>query len=83
MTIPGTTPSFRIGTIGSDPVFREARVLATISAISSVFDISGYKVDSGKALNAAASKLKGYPSFGKAVYPERAIPNPFVATKEN
>lgn len=61
--------------MGSEPVFREARVLATIAAISSVLDILGYRVDSGKALDAAASKLKDHPSFGKAIYPEVVCPH--------
>jgi aspartate aminotransferase-like enzyme len=60
--VPISVPSFRIGTVGSDPIFRETRVLTTIAAISSVCNILGHKVDSGKAIEAATSKLEGYPS---------------------
>lgn len=73
-TVPTGPDLFRIGTVGSDPVFREGRVLATIAAICSVLSTLGFRVDSGKALDAATSKLKDYPSFGKATYPEVGFP---------
>jgi aspartate aminotransferase-like enzyme len=67
-TLKGIPPSFRLGTVGGDPAFREIRVLASIAAIASVLNMLGYKVDRGKALEAAELKLKNYPSFGKTRY---------------
>jgi aspartate aminotransferase-like enzyme len=75
-TVPGAPPQFRLGTVGSNPVFREGRVLAGVSAICSVVNQLGYKVDTGKAIDAAVSKLQAYPTYGKCEYPEINWPMP-------
>lgn len=74
MTDPGVPPSFRLATVGSDAVSRAGRVLATIAAICSVLNELGARVDTGKALDAAAAKMEGYPTFGKCEYPELRFP---------
>lgn len=66
--VTGTPPSWRLGTVGADPVFREGRVMATVACICSVLNLMGYKNDMGKAIEAAHEVLKGYPTWGTKKY---------------